>query len=182
MSRILDTGIAFNPAEKRVTFEGIPGFSVRKVVAIINLTRRATIYAFDKPSLGFTASTSTSMTLAYDTAAHNANDLLTVVYGDEGDVPTGTGQASALEQMASVLEAERAQAPARIVFDIAANPAADLVNPTRAIRCEIGGTLLVDMVGGGTNQPLRFRDGETRPVQVKRVRSLGTAAGVEGMA
>lgn len=183
MPRILEPGnFAFTAADRKITFSGIPAFSVRKVVAVVNLTRHAVVYSFDKPTLGFAKSDANSITLAYDTAQHQDADVLAIVYADAGDAATATGQASALERLTSVLEASLSQAPATRVFEIAANANADLPVSTRAIRCEIGGTLVVDTVAGGTNVSLRFKDGETRPVQVKRVRSLGTAQGVEGMA
>ena len=57
----------------------------------------------------------------------------------------------------------------------------DLEYVSRAIRCQVGGTLTVTMKSGRQNVALRFKDGETRPVRVSAITNLGTCTGVEVM-
>lgn len=76
----------------------------------------------------------------------------------------------------------KAIGPAKRVFSITPDANADLPAITKAIRCDTGGTLVVNTEGGDANVTLHFKDGETRFVAVTRVISATSAAGIEGMA
>lgn len=55
-----------------------------------------------------------------------------------------------------------------------------LENPVRAIRCGIGGTLVVRFEGGTVDRTVRFLDGQERLMRVTEVKS-GTADQIEGL-
>jgi hypothetical protein len=72
----------FDPANRQLDFNDYPGFSPRKLYAIINITAGVPIYVAGAPGLGITNITGAGkvLTLAYDTTLHSTNDRLNVYY------------------------------------------------------------------------------------------------------
>jgi len=71
--------------------------------------------------------------------------------------------------------------PGSDVFPITPDDDNDLTKVTRAIRAGTGGDIVAVMLSGNT-RTLKFADGETRAVRVRRVLVSGTTAGdMEGI-
>ena len=88
---ILNTYYIFDPAAKQVVIPG--GIPREKLILITNVTDNKVIYNFSDPELTASAysietdirnSTTTRVTLSYDTTSMNAADKLQIVY-DEFD-------------------------------------------------------------------------------------------------
>lgn len=62
-----------------LNLSGIANFEIRRLVAVINLTRGAVLYA---PTLASATVSGSTLTLSVDTSTHNAADTLWVKYDD----------------------------------------------------------------------------------------------------
>lgn len=58
----------------------VTGFDIKRLAAIINVTRNAIIYAPGLSGKGLFSSTGNTITLQFDTSAQNANDSLQILY------------------------------------------------------------------------------------------------------
>jgi len=76
--------VVFVPASKTID-AGITDFDIRNLYAIINQTAGQIIYATGTAGKGFTGISGNIITLEYDTAAMNANDVLQIIYDDSED-------------------------------------------------------------------------------------------------
>lgn len=73
----------FAPASRRLDFSAVPGFDVRGLIGVYNVSANALIYGAGIPNLGASAIASgLIMTLQFDTTAMTAFDILTVIYDD----------------------------------------------------------------------------------------------------
>ncbi|WP_426314517.1 hypothetical protein ACN9MF_28260 [Methylobacterium fujisawaense] len=99
MKRPLFGGVAFAPAQRTLDFSGVAGFDVRALLAVIDLSRSALLYAAGKPGCGYTALDGAVLTLAVDTTEMAASDTLLVLY-DDGTAVLPTGAATAARQPA----------------------------------------------------------------------------------
>jgi hypothetical protein len=63
-----------------VNLSGIAEFNPRQLVAIINQTRGATIYATGDTALRYTAVSGATVTLNADTSTHSSGDSLQIIY------------------------------------------------------------------------------------------------------
>lgn len=71
--------------------------------------------------------------------------------------------------------------PASDVFPITPNDSSDLSTPTRAIRANSGGNVVLVTIAGH-QRTCTFAPGETRAIRATRVLATGTTAtGLEGM-
>ena len=87
---------AFTPASKTLDFSAFndgESFSLSRLYAVINVTRKTLIFAAGTTGLGGTLSAGV-VTLEFDTTSHSAGDVLNVIY-DQAD-------SLALETMAVV--------------------------------------------------------------------------------
>ncbi|MDH2313166.1 hypothetical protein [Methylobacterium brachiatum] len=82
-ARLAPAQYSFAPAQKQITFAGVPGFVLDGLILVVNAATGTVIYdpQFPGGALGGTASGST-VTLAYDTTAMSASDPLRVIYND----------------------------------------------------------------------------------------------------
>lgn len=82
-ARLAPAQYSFAPAQKQITFAGVPGFTLDGLVLVVNAASGKVIFDPQDSSgaLGGTASGST-VTLAYDTTAMSASDPLRVIYND----------------------------------------------------------------------------------------------------
>ncbi|SFJ67500.1 hypothetical protein [Methylobacterium brachiatum] len=80
-ARLAPAQYSFAPAQKQITFAGVPGFTLDGLVLVVNAASGKVIFDPQDSSgaLGGTASGST-VTLAYDTTAMSAADRLVVIY------------------------------------------------------------------------------------------------------
>jgi hypothetical protein len=61
-------------------FSALPGFSISKLYAVINITQNNPIYIPGAPGLGATSVVGARVYLTYSTSAHSASDFLNVYY------------------------------------------------------------------------------------------------------
>lgn len=61
-------------------FSQLPGFTVDKLYAVINLTQNTPIYVPGAPGLGLTSAVGSVINLALNTSTHSATDILNVYY------------------------------------------------------------------------------------------------------
>lgn len=61
-------------------FSQLPGFSVDKLYAVINVTQNTPIYVPGAPGLGLTSAVGPRLTLSLNTSTHSATDILNVYY------------------------------------------------------------------------------------------------------
>lgn len=80
-------GYTFNAAAKTIDFSAIPNFDIKRLLAVINITRNQTIYAVGSSTLGFAGLAGTVLTLVFDTTAYNNADLLEIIYDDPDVLP-----------------------------------------------------------------------------------------------
>lgn len=85
MKIALTNTVTFTPASKTIKL-GITDFDVRRLYAIINQTNQTILYATATPGRGYTAISGDTITLAYDTTAMSATDVLQVLYDDSEDL------------------------------------------------------------------------------------------------
>src|SRR5919202_696480 len=80
MKSLFTPAYTFNAAARTLDLSAISGFSIRRLVAVINITRGAIIYA---PGItGYTNLAGSVLTLAYDTTGHANSDDLMIFYDD----------------------------------------------------------------------------------------------------
>jgi len=71
---------AFNPTAKTLDFSLLPGFSINKLYAVINVTQGVPIYVAGASGLGVSANAGSVITLSYDTSTHSGADSLNIYY------------------------------------------------------------------------------------------------------
>lgn len=71
---------AFNPTTKTLDFSAMPGFTIDKLYAVINVSKNQPLYIPGAPGLGLTNSAGPLLTLSYDTSSHSSTDTLNVYY------------------------------------------------------------------------------------------------------
>lgn len=89
MKSFITPQYTFTPGQSGVgtiDLNGIPNFNIKKLVAIINMTRGVIIYSTADASNRYTNISSTTLTLNVDTSSHNSNDILQVIYDNELDL------------------------------------------------------------------------------------------------
>jgi hypothetical protein len=76
--------VIFNPTAKTLDFSAWNSFDIRRLMAVINDSRNALIYAVANNGIGLIKefSTNTLIKLQYDTTNHTPNDILTVLYDE----------------------------------------------------------------------------------------------------
>ena len=84
MKELISFSPAFDPVNKTVDFRFYPGgFQLDRLYSIVNVTQGTPIYIPGVAGYGYTAFDGTTLTLSYDTTAHNPTDLLNVYYDTE---------------------------------------------------------------------------------------------------
>jgi hypothetical protein len=82
MKRLLTSSYAFDASTKQVTFTGIDNFDIKKLYAVLNITRNQIIYAIGDPEFGLSAISGNTITLVFDTTSQADTDTLGVIYDD----------------------------------------------------------------------------------------------------
>jgi hypothetical protein len=82
MKNIYESVTAFTPATRQIDFSNIAGFTVKRLLSVINITRNTPIYIVGRAGYGFASIAGNVLTLQYDTTTHQAGDILTVFYDD----------------------------------------------------------------------------------------------------
>lgn len=143
MKKPLFGGVTFTAAQRKLDFSGLSGFDVRGLLAVVDLTASALIYAAGKPGLGYTSLNGSVLTLAFDTTELGDTDKL-LVYYDNGitDRPDNAATETTLN---ALLNAVRAQRVETIWTDDTG---------TRFIRINTGGTISwTDVAGNPSSAP-----------------------------
>lgn len=99
MKTVLTSGYSFTASAKTLNFSGTSGFDVRRLLAVLNLTRGALVYAVGTAGLGYVALSGSTLTLAFDTTAHANGDALMVLY----DAPNTAAQDASLQAILTAL-------------------------------------------------------------------------------
>lgn len=78
--------VSFNPVARTID-TGISNFDIRKLYAIINMTKSKLIYATGKQGLGFSNIDDSIITLEFDTdgARMGSTDIIQIIYEDDFD-------------------------------------------------------------------------------------------------
>jgi hypothetical protein len=82
MKRLLTSSYAFDASTKQVTFTGINNFDIKKLYAVLNITRNQIIYAIGDPEFGLSAISENTVTLLFDTTSQDDTDTLGIIYDD----------------------------------------------------------------------------------------------------
>ena len=82
MKQIIDFAPVFTPASGALDFSLMPDFELKKLMAVINMTRGQVIYATGKQGLGFTSFSAGVLDLEFDTSSQSSGDVLQVLYDD----------------------------------------------------------------------------------------------------
>ena len=82
MKQTVITAYVFNAAAKTLDLSSISGFNVKRLYAVVNLTRSQVIYAAGIPPYGYVSLTGggTILNLTFDTSTHANTDLLEIIY------------------------------------------------------------------------------------------------------
>lgn len=102
MKTVLATNPTFTPASKTLDFSGVTGFEIKRLIAVINVSRNAVIYAVGSAN-GYTAFANNILSLVFDTTTHNSADVLTCLYDSATNAVTAD-TLDALQAMTEVLE------------------------------------------------------------------------------
>lgn len=103
MKTVLSTNPTFNPAAKTLDFSSVAGFELKRLLAVINASRDAVIFAVGTPQ-GFSSFSSNVLTLDFDTTAHNASDVLICFYDSATNEVTAPEIKIILEQIQAMTE------------------------------------------------------------------------------
>ena len=68
------------------------------------------------------------------------------------------------------------ESPAKNAASVTPDNGVDLSFASRALLCEVGGIVTVDMVGAGTNIAIPVVAGQPMPIRATRVYATGTTA------
>ncbi len=83
MKRLIDTAYIFDASARTVNLSSIAGFQIKKLYAIVNITRNQLIYAIGQPQYGLSSISGNTITLVYDTTTHADTDVLGIWYDDQ---------------------------------------------------------------------------------------------------
>ncbi|MGX9981118.1 hypothetical protein [Methylobacterium fujisawaense] len=110
MKKPIFGGVTFAPVDRTLDFSGVPGFDIRALLAVVDLTQGAILYAAGKPGLGYTALAGSVVSLAVDTAEMAASDKLLILYDDGTDVlPAGAATDATLQLILNAIKAQRVE-------------------------------------------------------------------------
>jgi hypothetical protein len=82
MKRAVTTPYIFDASQRKLTLSSIFQFDVKKLYAVINITRNQIIYVVGNPTYGLTSLSGSELTLVFDTTSHADTDELMVLYDD----------------------------------------------------------------------------------------------------
>lgn len=82
MKTVLNFTPVFTPASKTLDFNLYSGFDLKRLFAVINITRNQIIYAVGQSTYGYSNFSSGVLTLVFDTSLHNSLDQLMIIYED----------------------------------------------------------------------------------------------------
>lgn len=94
MKRLVTDLVVFDAVNRTLNFSSIPGFHIRKLYAVINITRNQIIYALGTSQYGISAQSGNLITLAFDTSTYNNSDQIAIVYDDQISEIPGDGSDS----------------------------------------------------------------------------------------
>ncbi len=110
MKKPIFGGVTFAPVDRTLDFSGVPGFDIRALLAVVDLTQGAILYAAGKPGLGYTALAGSVVSLAVDTSEMAASDKLLILYDDGTDVlPAGAATDATLQLILNAIKAQRVE-------------------------------------------------------------------------
>ena len=78
--QLITNQVIFTPSTGVLDFSSIPGFSIKKLYAIINITRNTPIYIAGAPGFGAVqhADSRNLVDVEFNTSTHSANDILNI--------------------------------------------------------------------------------------------------------
>lgn len=82
MKRLITSTYTFDASARTVNFS-VVNFDIKKLYAIMNITRNQVIYALGTPAFGVSAIAGSTITLVFDTTAHDDADVLGIIYDDQ---------------------------------------------------------------------------------------------------
>lgn len=80
MKQALITGYVFNASANTIDLSSIDDFDIRRLYAIINVTKNQIIYAVGTPTFGLASIAGNVLTLVYNTSTMSNTDSLLIVY------------------------------------------------------------------------------------------------------
>ncbi len=85
MKKFITPSYVFSPGASGIGYVDIAveSFDIKKLVAIINTTRGVLLYNPASPTIGLHSNFETRVTLKIDTTAHDAEDILQIIYEDD---------------------------------------------------------------------------------------------------
>jgi hypothetical protein len=83
MKQLIETEYIFDASLKTVDLSSIRNFDVKKLYAILNITRNQIIYAIGTTAYGLASISGNVLTLVYDTTYQDDTDLLGIIYDDQ---------------------------------------------------------------------------------------------------
>jgi hypothetical protein len=105
MKIVLQSGYSFNAATKEIDFSGYASFDKKNLLAVINTTKEAVIYAVGSPNGASWASN--VATLDFDTTTHSNSDVIQIFYDEPNanlSSSVQTSQLTVLNNLLSELE------------------------------------------------------------------------------
>ena len=136
--------LTFNPAANTLDMSAIPGFDVRRLYAVLDLTASSILYAAGTPGLGYTALVGGVMTLQASMAGAQPLDKLMCIYDDTqiagfGAPNFGVGRA-AISSPASLVVASRVGRRSVTIINVAGQEAS--IGPDNTVTLVSGVPLL----------------------------------------
>lgn len=91
MKRLVSIPPIFDPTNKTLDFSAYPSFELKRLYAVINVTRNTPIYipgaaGYAISSAVINTANPNIVTLSFDTTSHAANDILNVYYEYDMDI------------------------------------------------------------------------------------------------
>jgi len=90
MKNYISPNYTFTPGDTGVgtVITGIINFNIKFLIVILNVTKEEIIYAPGLSGRGYTAISSDTITLEYNTSSHSSTDILQFLYESTNDYPS----------------------------------------------------------------------------------------------
>jgi hypothetical protein len=83
MKRLITTPYIFDASAKTLNLSSIDNFDIKKLYAVLNITRNQIIYAIGTSDFGLQSLSGSTLTLVYDTTTYADTDELGIIYDDQ---------------------------------------------------------------------------------------------------
>jgi hypothetical protein len=83
MKRLITTPYIFDASAKTLNLSSIDNFDIKKLYAVLNITRNQIIYAIGTSDYGLQSLSGSTLTLVYDTTTYADTDDLGIIYDDQ---------------------------------------------------------------------------------------------------